>query len=180
METTEQQTAGMPVMNLLKSQKDDIQRVLYAGFGSRFAAYLIDLIVIWGVNSILTRPLLRLFNLEGAKLWINMFSASNITTSIIFFLYFILMTKFFQATLGKMILGLSVESLTSEPLTNVQIISRECIGRYISMALLGLPYLVVAFTKRHQGIHDLFADTSVIKNKFKRLNDSIEKNPEQS
>ncbi|UOR13760.1 RDD family protein [Halobacillus amylolyticus] len=178
METTEQQTADMTVMNMFKSQKNDIQRVLYAGFGTRLVAYLIDLIVIWGVNSIVTRPLLNLFNLEEAKLWINMFSASNIMTSIIFFLYFILMTKFFRATLGKMILGLSVESLTSKPLTNVQVIFRECIGRYISMALFGLPYLVVAFTKRHQGIHDLFADTSVIKNKFKRLNDSIEKETE--
>ncbi|MFD2924695.1 RDD family protein [Halobacillus naozhouensis] len=178
METTEHHPNDMPLNTMFKSQKDDIQRVFYAGFGPRFVAYLIDLIVIWGVNSIVTRPILRLLNLEGAKLWINMFSAANITTSIIFFLYFILMTKFFRATLGKMILGLSVESLHTHSLTNGQIIFRECIGRYISMALLGLPYLVVAFTKRHQGIHDLFADTSVIKNKFKHLNDSIERDVE--
>ncbi|WP_163528778.1 RDD family protein [Halobacillus ihumii] len=174
METTEHHPNDIPLNEMFKGQKDDIQRVFYAGFGPRFVAYLIDLMVIWGVNSIVTRPILRLLNLEEAKLWISMFSAANITTSIIFFLYFILMTKFFRATLGKMILGLSVESLNDQPLTNGQIIFRECIGRYISMALLGLPYLVVAFTKRHQGIHDLFADTSVIKNKFKRLNDSIE------
>ncbi|WP_079525994.1 RDD family protein [Halobacillus hunanensis] len=174
METTEHHPNDIPLNEMFRDQKDDMQRVFYAGFGPRFVAYLIDLIVIWGVNSIVTRPILRLLNLEEAKLWINMFSAANITTSIIFFLYFILMTKFFRATLGKMILGLSVESLNDQPLTNGQIIFRECIGRYISMALLGLPYLVVAFTKRHQGIHDLFADTSVIKNKFKRLNDSIE------
>ncbi|MBN9653176.1 RDD family protein [Halobacillus sp. GSS1] len=163
---------------LVHHQKNDLQKLLYAGFGSRFLAYIIDLIVIWSVNSIVTRPLLRLLNLEDAELWVPMFSAANITTSLIFFAYFILMTKYFRATLGKMILGLSVVSLKGESLSNGQIIFRECIGRYISMAILGLPYLVVAFTKRHQGIHDLFADTSVIKNKFRKLNDTIEHRPQ--
>ncbi|ARI77164.1 RDD family protein [Halobacillus mangrovi] len=175
METTpENQTPNLPVLSILEKQKADIQKLLYAGFGSRFVAYIIDLIVIWAVNSIVTRPLLRLLNLENTKLWIDIFSAENITTSIVFFLYFILMTKYFKATLGKMILGLNVVSLKGDSLTNGQIIFRECIGRYISMAILGLPYLVVAFTKKHQGIHDLFSDTSVIKNKFKKLNDTLE------
>ncbi|MGP4060191.1 RDD family protein [Halobacillus sp. H74] len=178
METTEQHHTGGLLSSIVTKQKDDLQKLIYAGFGSRFLAYIIDLIVIWSVNTIVTRPLLRLLGLEGAQLWIPMFSAANIMTTVIFFLYFILMTKFFRATLGKMILGLSVESLKGEQLTNSQLIFRECIGRYISMALAGLPYLVVAFTKRHQGIHDLFADTSVIKNKFKHLNETMEQNPE--
>lgn len=176
METTEHHHTPISILN---KQKDDLQKLLYAGFGSRFFAYIIDLLVIWGINSIITRPILRVLNMEEAKLWIELFSASNILTSFIFFLYFILLTKFFQATLGKMILGLSVESLTGRPLTNGQIIFRELIGRYISMAILGIPYLVVAFTKRHQGIHDLFADTSVIKNKFKKLNDSLDSENEE-
>ncbi|RWZ60188.1 RDD family protein [Halobacillus fulvus] len=154
-------------------QKHQLQRLLYAGFWLRFVAYIIDLIVLWAFHSIVTRPLLSIVNLENAKLWLEMFSATNIMTTIIFFLYFILMTKYFQATLGKMILGLTVESLDKSPLTTGQVIFRECIGRYISMALGGLPYIVVAFTKRHQGIHDYFADTSVIKNKFKQVNDSL-------
>ncbi|KHE71943.1 RDD family protein [Halobacillus sp. BBL2006] len=172
--TTDHQSTNFPLLSILKRQKTEIQKLLYAGFGSRFLAYIIDLIMIWGVNTVVTRPILRLLNIEEAKLWIQIFSASNIATSIVFFLYFILLTKYFQATLGKMILGLSVVSLKEGRLSNSQIIFRECIGRYISMAVLGLPYLVVAFTKRHQGIHDLFADTSVIKNKFKKLNETME------
>lgn len=164
--------------SIVQKQKGDLHKLIYAGFGSRFVAYLIDLLIIWSLNTILTRPLLRLLNLENAQAWVPMFSAANIMTSIIFFLYFILMTKFFRATLGKMIFGLSVVSFKGEALSNSQIIFRECIGRYISMAVLGIPYLVVAFTKRHQGIHDLFADTSVIKNKFKQLNASMEQRRE--
>ncbi|MCA1022758.1 RDD family protein [Halobacillus litoralis] len=176
METTEFEQSNHPLSTLVLQQKDDIQRVIFAGFIPRFFAYLIDLLVIWSINSIVTKPLLRLVNLENAQLWIPLFSAENITTSLIFFLYFILMTKFFQASLGKMVFGLSVVSLTRRKMSNGQIIFRECIGRYISMALGGIPYLVVAFTKRHQGIHDLFADTSVIKNRFTKLNDQMEQN----
>ncbi|MDN6067700.1 MAG: RDD family protein, partial [Staphylococcus equorum] len=32
-----------------------------------------------------------------------------------------------------------------------------------------LPYLVTIFTDKHIGIHDYFADTVVIKNKFEKL-----------
>lgn len=158
---------------MTKKQKDDLQRLLYAGFWVRFFAYLIDLIVVWGINSIVTRPLIRLTGLQDTKIWIDFFSVSNLLTLLIFFLYFILMTKYFQATLGKMILGLSVQPLDGKSMSTSQIIFRECIGRYISMAIWGLPYLVVAFTKRHQGIHDYFADTSVIKNKFKEVNQTL-------
>ncbi|CDQ19407.1 RDD family protein [Halobacillus karajensis] len=178
MDTTNQHPNDDRLSSIVHNQKDDLQKLLYAGFGSRFAAYIIDLLVIWSLNTIVTRPLLRLLNLEEAQLWVPMFSGHNITTSIIFFVYFILMTKIFRATLGKMIFGLSVVSFKDDTLTNGQIIFRECIGRYISMAVLGIPYLVVAFTKRHQGIHDLFADTSVIKNKFSKLNHTIERRPE--
>ncbi|MDM8328479.1 hypothetical protein QUH70_10065, partial [Staphylococcus felis] len=32
--------------------------------------------------------------------------------------------------------------------------------------LLGLPYLFVIFTPKHIGVHDYFADTVVVKNKY--------------
>lgn len=168
MELTEQHSS------FTKKQKDDLQRLLYAGFWIRFVAYLIDLTVLWSFNSIVTRPLIKLLGWQDNKLWIDFFSASHLLTLLVFFVYFILMTQYFQATLGKMILGLSVQSLKGDSLTTGQIIFRECIGRYISMAIFGFPYIVIAFTKRHQGIHDYFADTSVIKEKFKAFNHSIE------
>ncbi|WP_226579583.1 RDD family protein [Halobacillus litoralis] len=178
METTDHSYSSSSLTSTAAKHKDELQKLIFAGFGSRFAAYIIDLIVIWSLNTIVTRPLLRLMNIENAQLWIPMLSAENITTSIIFFLYFIVLTKYFHATLGKMIFGLTVISFKGNTLTNGQIIFRECIGRYISMAVLGIPYLVVAFTKRHQGIHDLFADTSVIKSKFIEFNESLEEHPD--
>ncbi|MCP3029128.1 RDD family protein [Halobacillus sp. A5] len=174
MDTVEPTHQPNHLNQAVSSNLNEIHRIVYAGFAPRFFAYIIDLIVIWSLNSIITRPLLRLTNLSEAELWIELFSAANITQSIVFFLYFILMTFFFRATLGKMVLGLSVESLKGDQLTKGQIIFREFIGRYISMAVIGLPYLVVIFTKKHQGIHDLFADTSVIKDRMKKFNKEIE------
>lgn len=42
-------------------------------------------------------------------------------------------------------------------------------GRIISGALLGIPYIVVAFTKKHKGIHDYFGETVVLKNKYVQM-----------
>ncbi|MFC7322792.1 RDD family protein [Halobacillus campisalis] len=174
MDTVEPTQTDSHINQAVSSNLNEIQRLLYAGFLPRFFAYIIDLIVIWSLNSIITRPLIRLTNLSEAKLWIDLFSVTNILQSIVFFLYFILMTWFFRATLGKMALGLSVESLVGNRLSKGQVVIRELVGRYISMAVLGLPYLVVIFTKKHQGIHDLFADTSVIKDRMKKLNKEIQ------
>lgn len=146
--------------------KDDEQTVLsdetieynYAGFWMRFWAYLVDLIVIGSIGSLFVNPIFQLLNIEKGT---SMFSAYEIIGAGIFFFYFVLMTKFFQQTLGKMIFGLRVISLTSERLSWNDVLFREFIGRYISKTLW-ISYVVVAFTKKKQGLHDLFSDTTVI------------------
>ncbi|PTH69176.1 RDD family protein, partial [Staphylococcus agnetis] len=91
---------------------------------------------------------------------------THILNALLYFLYFVLMTKYFQQTLGKMILGIKVyRKDLKKPLWS-DVIFREWIGRIISNILLGLPYLAVFFTPKHIGVHDYFADTVVIKNKY--------------
>ena len=75
------------------------------------------------------------------------------------------MTKHFGQTIGKMIMGLKVISLTDEHLTWSAVIFRELIGRYISKTALFLGYAAVAFTNKKRGFHDYFAETSVIHEK---------------
>lgn len=136
----------------------------YAGFWIRFWAYLIDLIVVTSVNGIIIYPVLKLIGVDDSNSFI--FSPITILTAITFFLYFVLMTKFLQQTLGKMILGLKVTGLNGEPLTWGTVLFREFIGRYISKTFGGLLYIVCAFTPKKQGIHDLFADTKVVYEKL--------------
>ncbi|WP_243291032.1 RDD family protein [Bacillus sp. FJAT-47783] len=131
----------------------------YAGFWMRFWAYLLDLIVISSVIRLFINPIFHLLDLEKNTF---MFSGYSVISAMIFFSYFIFMTKFFGQTLGKMVFGLRVISLQSDRLSWMDVLFRELIGRYISKTIWGLLYLVVAFTKKKQGIHDLFVSTTVI------------------
>lgn len=144
----------------------ELNAFFYAGFGRRFLSYLIDLLIIWSVSSIIIKPILALTGAEELKLWISYFSLTHILDALIYFLYFVLMTKYFQQTLGKMILGIKVyrKDLCAPRWSDV--LYREWVGRIISNIMLGLPYLTVMFTPKHIGVHDYFADTVVVKNKY--------------
>jgi uncharacterized RDD family membrane protein YckC len=133
--------------------------VNYAGFWMRFWAYLLDLLVIGSLNGIVVYPIFRALDLSLNKA--NMFAPVSIVTAIIFYVYFVLMTRFFGQTLGKMVFGLRVISLQGQKLSWGAIIFREWIGRFISGTIIIL-YVVVGFLPKKQGIHDLFADTTVI------------------
>lgn len=130
----------------------------YAGFWMRFWAYLLDLVVIASIERLIIKPIFRVADLTFDS---SMFSPFTIASVLIFYLYFILMTKYFHATIGKMVFGLRVISLKESRLSWPTIIFREGIGRYISV-LIKLLYLLVAFTPKKQALHDIFADTSVI------------------
>ena len=132
---------------------------LYAGFWTRFWAYLLDLIVIGSINRMIINPVFRA--LDVSLIEDGIFSPMSIATAIVFYLYFVLMTKFFGQTLGKMVFGLKVVELDGKGLSWGTVIFREWIGRFISATIMIL-YVVVAFTKKKQGLHDLFADTTVI------------------
>ncbi|WP_338449117.1 RDD family protein [Niallia oryzisoli] len=131
----------------------------YAGFWMRFWAYLLDLLVIASLNGILVYPILRALDVKISDP--SMFAPVSILTAVIFYGYFVLMTKFFRQTLGKMVFGLKVISLDDKKLSWSTIMFREWIGRFISGSILIL-YVVVAFLPKRQGIHDLFADTTVV------------------
>ncbi len=66
-----------------------------------------------------------------------------------------------------MVFGLKVISLKEEKLTWGTVLFRELIGRYItfSTGILHLLYILVAFLPKKQGVHDLIADTVVIREK---------------
>ncbi|RST76396.1 RDD family protein [Siminovitchia acidinfaciens] len=145
-------------MNELR-MRDPQPVVQYGGFWMRFWAYLLDLIVIASVSGIIVKPLFRALDLElGTGGIITPF---NIVSALVFYLYFVLMTKFFGQTLGKMVFGLKVIPLNDETLTWSTVIFREWIGRYIS-ATIWILYVIAAFTPKKQALHDMFADTAVI------------------
>jgi uncharacterized RDD family membrane protein YckC len=142
--------------------------VNYAGFWIRVGAYLIDAIILYVVNMII-------FGVFG----LSMMPAANaglseealggtvwlvyLLTLVLNWVYFAVMeSSARQATLGKMALGLTVTGEGGQ-----RISFARATGRYFAKILSGLVlmigYIMVGFTQRKQGLHDMLASTLVLK-----------------
>ena len=151
----------------------------YAGFWIRFLAHLIDQIVIsvvgfvffiialvftaGGVMSISDLadmedpdPALILSLVGG---WIIFFLVSAIAQ----WLYFAFMeSSASRGTLGKMALGLQVIGHDGETITFGRATGRY-FGKFLSGMILLIGYIMAGFTAKKQALHDILADTYVVK-----------------
>ncbi|HLR62062.1 MAG TPA: RDD family protein [Lentibacillus sp.] len=145
-----------------ETQATEVVKQRYAGFWMRFWAYLADLIIVFSINGILLSPF-KFIN-DGNGMDIGLWTAAGIIGAIVLYLYFLLMTKFFGKTIGKMIFGLRVVREDRGPLEWSDLIFREVVGRFIHRVFwfTNLLYLFVAFGAQKQGIHDMFGNTRVI------------------
>lgn len=141
----------------------ETNRTLYraAGFWIRLLAFGIDLGVIACLNGIIWGNILP----AGVK---QLFIYDIIQTNDLFLgltglAYFILMTHYFQQTLGKMITGIQVIQRSGEPLSWTTVIFRELVGRSLSQMMgLNLGYLFCWFNSEKRCLHDLLSDTWVV------------------
>ncbi|SHG19349.1 RDD family protein [Ornithinibacillus halophilus] len=138
---------------------------IYAGFWMRFWAYIIDWIVVFSVSGILLVPF-KFLN-DGMAIEVGLWTLQGILATIIFYLYFLLMTKFLGQTLGKMILGIRVVREDEQPLSWMDLLFREVVGRFLHRVFwfTSLLYITVAFTGEKQGVHDIVANTRVVYDK---------------
>ncbi|ALX48811.1 RDD family protein [Lentibacillus amyloliquefaciens] len=143
----------------LETYSENTMPQRYAGFWMRFWAYLVDLIIVFSINGILLSP----FNFFD-PIDIGFWTLAGIVGAIVLYLYFLLMTKFFGKTLGKMIFGLRVVREDMKPLEWSDLIFREVVGRFIHRVFwfTNLLYLFAAFGSQKQGLHDIFGSTRVV------------------
>ena len=141
--------------------------ISYAGFWLRFVALLIDVIVIF-VGAFLVGILLYLvINIIGIEIpamseevWD---AIVNITDLLVNWLYFtILESSAWQATLGKRAVGIKVTDLQGEKMSFGRSNARYW-SKILSVLVLFIGFLMVAFTDKKQGLHDMIAGTLVIK-----------------
>jgi uncharacterized RDD family membrane protein YckC len=91
------------------------------------------------------------------------FSVLVITLIIINWLYCTILEKSkFQGTLGKQILGIKVTDLNYGKLTFSRSNARYW-ARYISIIIFLVGFILSAFTKKKQALHDIIAKTLVVK-----------------
>ncbi len=132
-----------------------------AGFGIRFLAYAIDLLVIIALaNLFITFDILSLNKITPDLTWLGLgLSVGGIIASV----YFLVMTGLWSQTIGKMITGIKVIRTDGQRLNFSTLLFRELIGRFISQLGGFHPgYLWVILHPRKQGWHDQISDTFVI------------------
>lgn len=153
----------------------------YAGFWLRFVAVIIDYIVIYCAQAFLVVPLLALVGLNFANNIANadsmsegemagsIFSFVAALSGLIFLLYAILILYYtlmesskYQATLGKMALGLKVTDVNGNKLDFVKALVRN-LCKIISGMILYVGYIMAGFTEKKQALHDMIAGTLVVK-----------------
>ncbi len=66
-----------------------------------------------------------------------------------------------QATIGKRIMGIMVTDMHGHRLSFLHATGRH-FAKYISAVILGIGYLMAAFTPKKQGLHDMIAGTLVV------------------
>lgn len=131
-----------------------------AGFWMRLWAFIIDSLIVTSVGGLL---IFLVFTTTGLSLTrATIFAPALIAGAIVYYGYFVIMTFFFGQTLGKMVLGLRVVTLSGKDLTFTDVLFREWIGRFMSNCFLHLPYLFIVILPENQALHDYFADTKVI------------------
>ncbi len=121
----------------------------YAGFWKRLAAFIIDTIIII-IASLIIEVIAG--NSGGARL-ILLVGA---------WLYFALMeSSKYQATLGKMVLGIKVADVHGNKLSFGRATGRY-FGKILSELTIYAGFIMAGFTTHKQALHDLLTDAVVV------------------
>ncbi len=127
----------------------------YAGRLHRFAAFIIDAIVISVVIVVLDA--VDIIDLGNPS------ATDQILEAVISFGYYILLTAAFGATLGKMALGIAVVDENGQKAGFFKVLIRETIGKIVSGLVLFLGFIWILFDGNRQGWHDKIGGTFVVK-----------------
>lgn len=137
----------------------------FGGFWIRVGAYFIDLVVLI-IPVLLISFLFRAVTPASDELELAIVDVMDSFLSIIvWWIYFAVMNSSeWQATVGKRVVGLKVVDENGN-----RISFGRATGRYFAEILSGLilliGYMMVGWTKRKQGLHDMIASTYVVKAK---------------
>ena len=149
-------------------QNNNGQEILYAGFLVRLWAYIIDNIIVGCAMLIIRIPIFIIsWIFPDLFLFKHILFKFSIVDIVIYFctvVYFILMTYYFGATLGKKAMKIKVYKEGEEKLSIIDVVYRETIGRYLSGLVLCIGYILIALDNRKRALHDMLCDTVVIYN----------------
>lgn len=177
--------------NLMENVSTNTQPSNYAGFWKRFAANLIDGLILGIIIGIpiyiitmllLAGPMMRINEMQGGlggggvandqmmqEVIFNSIMKAMVVNLILVFistiinwLYFAIMeSSSKQGTLGKMALGIIVTDLEGNRISFGKATGRY-FGKILSGMIIYIGFIMVAFTEKKQGLHDMLAKTLVV------------------
>ena len=123
--------------------------VAYAGFWRRVLAVIVDGIILCGV----------LWAISGGDIT----GAPWLVSTALGWLYAALLESSpKQATIGKMVVGIIVTDEDGKRISIMRATGRH-FAKWISAIILFIGFIMVAFTEKKQGLHDMLANTLVVK-----------------
>lgn len=135
----------------------------YAGFIVRWAANIIDGLIIWLIIMAVSLVVGIFLGTVGLSSYERLLaSVGRLIGLVVSFGYFIFLTYKQESTWGKSFFGLKVVDSEHKPMTLLQVALRETVGKFLSAFILGLGYLMVIFSKKKQALHDKIASTYVV------------------
>lgn len=143
--------------------KQYTQPQYFAGFDLRLLAAAIDWFIIFGIVSFLALILILILNQANSNLYIIGFGFALLP--ILKFIYQIFLEYHQQATWGKKMLNIKVTNLQGLAPSFTQVFIRN-VAKIISTATFFFGYLYSFLNKKQQTLHDLIANTLVIKDRL--------------
>ena len=149
--------------------------VSYAGFWKRLAAYILD----WIILTIISIIILVIFSVSFGAFWGSELSAetfgegneaallgltigADMLTFVISWLYYAGMeSSSKQATFGKLALGMKVTRLNGERISFLRA-SVRFFSKILSLLLFFIGFIMIAFTEKKQGLHDMIAGVVIV------------------
>ncbi len=131
--------------------------IVYAGFWRRFAAFLIDCVVLACIEFVFLFIFFLIFHqADGGAVagfsvvWIGYFSWAESSKH--------------QGTPGKRMMGLTVTDLSNKRISFWRAFGRT-LAKLLSWVILMIGFFMAGFTEKKQGLHDIIAGTLVVKDR---------------
>ena len=139
----------------------------YAGFWIRVGAYLIDFVIFVVVITIVLMIFGEsAFETGAANFSMSAQSDSPVLDAVSFVMGLVYFAAFesskFQGTPGKRAMGLIVTDFDGNRISFLRAVGRY-FAKILSALILLIGYIMVGFTERKQGLHDMICSTLVVK-----------------
>ena len=142
-------------------------QINYAGFWLRVGASIIDAVILLIINILVGLFFSLLLNFLYSSHLISVGRLFILFMPILYLIPFWFYSSLFessshQATLGKMAVGIKVTDLSGNRISFARATGRF-FSRFISVVIIFIGFIMVAFTEKKQALHDIIAGTLVVK-----------------